>query len=113
MRYRPLEYKGTGGQGVFSGTWGHADRVTSYSNYNNNIFDGIDSAELMADPGHAIRSSGGAASFGAFGPHVHKGTTEVFSDTYGQGVPDGYQNDYGRNRVNEHRGVTSSKALNV
>jgi len=22
MRYRPLEYKGTDGQGVFSGTWG-------------------------------------------------------------------------------------------
>jgi hypothetical protein len=113
MRYRPNEYKGTAGQGVFSGSWGHADRTTSYSAYSNYIFDGLDSAKVLTGVGHAPRSSGGAATFGAFGPHVHKGLDLAMESGYGQAVPAGYANDYGRNRVNEHRGVTSSKALNV
>jgi len=34
-------------------------------------------------------------------------------DGFGQTVPAGFDNAYGRNRVNEYRGVTSAKALNI
>jgi len=113
MRYRPLEYKGTDGQGVFSGSWGHEDRVTSYSFYDQYNFDGVTSSETMTNVGHARRSSGGAATFGAFDPLVYKGVSPAFDSTYGQAVPAGYDHSYGHNRVGEHRGVPSATALSV
>ena len=113
-RFRPLEFKGVESQKVFGSDFGHADRETDYS-IQPLIFDGLDSAKAMDTTtlGHARRSEGGAVTFGAFDPYVHKGADLAMEDGFGQAIPDGYDNAYGRNRVNEHRGVTSSQALNI
>lgn len=113
MRYRPLEYKGTDGQGVFSGTWGHdADRETAYSGWSNIKFHGIGDPPL-ADPGHGRRSESDAATFGAFDPHVYKGIPAGPLEDPGVAPPVGYDNAYGKNRVNEWRGVPSANAINI
>lgn len=113
-RTKPLEHKGLPGAVVFPSGYGHTDRVTGYERYDNFKFDGIASAETLTDPGHAKRAigdSGTAATFGAFDPHINKGVSaQALAGTSG-GVPDGYDNEYGKNRVNEWHGVTASKAL--
>ncbi len=112
MRYRPLENKAAGNNKVFKSGFGHVDRVTSYSlvpPYSHSYkFQPLDVV------GHAARdidADGTANSFGRFGPHVNKGVTDEPLDRDGQTVPEGYDNEYGRNRVLEWQGIPSARAL--
>lgn len=113
-RFKPMEYKGLAGAKAFPAGFGHADRVSEYS-YNNNIFDGVASAKVLTNVGHGRRSEaqGAPATFGFFIPEAFQGvtSTQVFPAGYGQAIPAGYDNEYGRNRVKEFRGVPSAKAL--
>lgn len=113
-RYRPLEYRGLPGAAALNTvSLGHAPRVTSYSKYDNFIFDGV-GAEALASPGHARRSIGAVgapSSFGAFDPYVYKGVSTAALAGSSTTYPTGYDSEYGRNRVNEWRGAPSSRAL--
>lgn len=113
-RFKPMEYKGLAGAKAFPAGFGHADRVSEYS-YNNNIFDGVTSAKVLTNVGHAKRTEaqGAPATFGVFIPDAFQGvtSTQIFTSGYGQAIPAGYDNEYGRNRVKEFRGVPSAKAL--
>lgn len=110
-RYKPLEYKGLSGAKAFPSEFGHADRVSDYS-YNNNIFDGVTSAQIFANTGHAQRTDaeGAPNSFGFFQPAIHNGvsSTKVFAAGYGQANT---TSDYGREKVQEWYGVPSARAL--
>lgn len=113
-RYRPLEYKGIPGAAALNtSSLGHVVRVTDYSMYDNFTFDGVGVAPLAA-VGHVRRSVGSVGapdSFGSFDPYVRKG---VGSDALAgaSGVyPTDFDNEYGKNRVNEWRGVPSAQAL--
>ncbi len=110
-RFRPLEFKGLIGAKAFPSGYGHADRVSDYS-YNNYIFDGVNSANVFANTGHAARTeaAGAPATFGVFRPAEFKGVSSatVFASGYGQANVTG---DYGREKVQEWYGVPSSKAL--
>lgn len=112
FRYRPLENKAAGNNLVFKSGFGHDDRVTDYS-----LIDQYDDSEKqrrLDDPGHDIRAidaSGTASSFGYFNPWVYKGVGAApLADTT-QDVPEGYDNEYGHNRVLEWQGVPSAAAL--
>jgi hypothetical protein len=112
-RFKPQEFKGLAGASAFPSTFGHApDRVTSYSFYNNYIFDGVTSANIFSNTGHAQRTEaeGAPSSFGFFQPNQFKGvpSTVVFTSGYGQANTTG---DYGREKVKEFNGVASAKAL--
>jgi hypothetical protein len=113
-RYRPFEHKGLTGAKAFPASFGHADRVSEYS-YNNNLFDGVTSSKVLVNVGHGKRTDtqGAPATFGYFIPNEFLGvnSAKVFAAGFGQAIPTGYDNEYGRNRVKEHRGVPSSKAL--
>lgn len=113
-RFRPMEYKGLAGAAAFPSGFGHADRTSDYS-YNNYIFDGVSSANVFANTGHAPRTDaqGAPASFGSFRPDEYNGlaSTKVFTAGYGQAIPTDYDNEYGKNKVQEWRGVPSSRAL--
>lgn len=102
MRFRPLENKAAGNALVFKSGYG---RDVDWGYF---LFDGVDASEALADAGHARRSSGGAASFGAFDPHAFKGVGDGALDGAGQEAADRV---YGGERVNEWFGVTSAKAL--
>jgi hypothetical protein len=110
-RFQPKQYKGLAGAAVFSSGYGHADRTSDYS-YNNYIFDGVTSANIFANTGHAARTEadGAPASFGVFRPNEVHGVTSaaVFTADYGQANVTG---DYGREKVQEWYGVPSAKAL--
>lgn len=116
FRFRPLEYKGlTANSALATSSLGHApNRGKYYELYSNETFDGVTSAEQLGNPGHvrrAIGAAGTANSFGSFDPHVNKGvTTQPLADASGA-YPTTYDNEYGKNRVLEWRGVTSAKAL--
>jgi hypothetical protein len=114
FRYHPLENKAAGNNLAFRSGFGHADRVTDYSLLDQ--FDDTDRQRRLDDPGHAIRyvdAAGTANSFGYFNHYIYKGiTTPPLQDT-SQAVPDGYDNEYGHNRVMEWQGVTSAQALSV
>jgi len=112
-RFKPLEYKGLNGASAFPSGFGHAPRVdTEYSLYNNYIFDGVTSANVFANTGHAQRTEaeGAPSSFGFFQPSRFNGvaSTVVFTTGYGQ---DNVTGDYGREKVKEWYGVPSAKAL--
>jgi hypothetical protein len=113
-RFKPLEYKGLVGSVAFPSSFGHELRYNEYR-YNNNIFDGVTSANIFANTGHAPRTDaqGAPASFGLFRPDEPHfvASAAVFPSTFGQAYPTGYNNEYGKNRVQEWRGVASSKAL--
>jgi hypothetical protein len=104
-RTHPHENKAAGGQKVFSGTWGHADRVTSYSAYSNFVHDGVN-VEPLKNAGHARRFN--TTYGGASDPHRHQGVRTAMSGTVGQALPSGYDNDYGKNKVNEFQGIRSA-----
>ncbi len=104
-RFRPLEYKGTAGSAVFHN---HTQVTTDYALYSNFIYDGLESAEALKDPGHAIRYD--AAWGGPHRPYIHQGVTEAMADA-GQPLATDYDNEYGRNKPNEWRGVPSARAL--
>ncbi len=113
-RYRPYEYRGLEGARAFSSGYGHAaDRVNDYSLYSNYFFDGVASAEVFAGSyGHGPRTEaqGAAASFGLFRPTEFIGvaSAKVFPDGYGQANT---SSDYGRNKVQEYKGLTATRAL--
>jgi hypothetical protein len=113
MRFRPFESRALDGAKAFESSFGHQIRTTDYS-YNRR-YEHIYKFERMVNPGHAVRytsQSGAADSFGAFGPYTFKGAGDgAFGTSYGQTLPEGYDNLYGRNKVNEWRGVPSARAL--
>lgn len=121
LRFRPLENKAAGNALAFKSGYGHVDRVTSYS-----LIDQYDDTYRITHldaPGHTERSwgsadsapTGTAATFGKFDIYVYKGVTDhgMLASTRGTTIPTDAQSDYGRNKINEWRGVTSSKALDV
>jgi hypothetical protein len=113
-RFRPMEYKGISGAKAFPSSFGHEERENDYK-VRQYRFKGVTAAQVMTSVGHGPRTEaqGAPNSFGVFRPdephYVPSG--EVFTDGYGYGVPTTYDNAYGRNRVQEWRGVPSSKAL--
>lgn len=113
-RFSPDTFKGLSGAKAFPSDFGHADRSSDYS-YNNNIFDGVTSANVFLNTGHGPRTEaqGAPSSFGVFRPDEPHFVTSgaVFTATYGQAIPAGYDNAYGKNKVQEWRGLPSSKAL--
>lgn len=114
-RFRPLEFKGLEGAAAFPADFGQANEFFSEYSYNNYIFDGVASAEIFSGTGHAQRTEaeGAPSSFGYFIPAAFSGVTsaEVFTAGYGEAYPDGFDNEYGQNRIKEFRGVPSAKAL--
>lgn len=114
-RFRPYEYKGLAGSVAFPRDFGQANQYFSEYSYNNYIFDGVDSANVMANTGHAQRTEaqGAPSSFGYFIPAAFSGVQSavVFTAGYGEAYPTGYDNEYGQNRVKEFQGVPSAKAL--
>jgi len=111
-RFRPLEFKGLTGAAAFPRDFGQANQYFSEYSYNNYIFDGVDSAQVLTNVGHAQRTEAGGApnSFGYFIPSEFNGvvSTKVFTDGYGQA---NLTSDYGREKVKEWYGVPSAKAL--
>lgn len=112
-RFKPQEFKGLAGASAFPSTFGHAyNRTNDYALYDNYIFDGVPSANIFANTGHAQRTEaqGAPSSFGFFQPNEFKGvpSTVVFTSGYGQANTTG---DYGREKVKEFNGVASAKAL--
>jgi hypothetical protein len=112
-RFKPQEFKGLAGASAFPSTFGHAyNRANDYALYDNYIFDGVPSANIFANTGHAQRTEaqGAPSSFGFFQPNEFKGvpSTVVFTSGYGQANTTG---DYGREKVKEFNGVASAKAL--
>lgn len=117
MRYRPLENKAAGNNLVFKSVYGHAaltptTRVYSFDDYIQGTY-----RPALITGGHAVRgvdAAGTANSFGRFGPNTYQGVSDVILDNSTETYPtDANGGTYGRNKVNEWRGVTSSKALNV
>lgn len=112
-RYRPLEFKGLSGSAVFTSGYGHTflGRTFTYSLYSNDIYDGVPSGIVFTSTfGHARRFN--ATWGGAFDPYGNKGVTPQALAGGGQAVPaTATTSQYGHNRVNEWRGVPSSKAL--
>jgi hypothetical protein len=113
-RFRPQEFKGLAGAVAFPSNFGHADRESDYA-HSLYQFDGVDSANPLVDVGHGQRTDaeGAPNSFGYFVPAEFHGveSTTVFTAGYGQAYPTGYDNEYGKNRVQEFRGVPSARAL--
>lgn len=113
-RFNPDTFKGLSAAKAFPSDFGHALSYNEYR-YNNNLFDGVPSTNVFANTGHAPRTDaqGAPASFGLFRPdephYVPSG--KAIADGYGSGVPAEYNNEYGKNRVQEWRGIPSAKAL--
>jgi hypothetical protein len=112
-RFKPLQFKGLAGASAFPSGFGHEPyRVTTYSFYSNYIFDGVASANIFSNTGHAQRTEAGGApsSFGFFQPTEFHGvaSVKVFPTTFGQANTTG---DYGRKKIKEFNGVASAKAL--
>jgi hypothetical protein len=109
-RFKPLEYKGIAGMAAFPAGYGHApNRNLYYSEYNNYLFDGVPAADAFLNTGHAIRYN--RTYGGAFKPYVWQGTGVAAVANPGSPVPVGYNNPYGKNHVQEWRGVPSARAL--
>jgi len=111
-RFRPYENKGLEGAKAFPAGYGHAIRgdIFTYSNYSNYIYDGLAAVEALKSPGHAIRY--GLSYGGPFKPYINQGITPQALAGGGQAVPaTAIASNYGHNRVNEWRGLPSSKAL--
>ena len=111
MRGRPYELRATGGAKVFPTGYGHVDRLTSYSSYSNYIPDGLDNAQPLKAAGHLRRVNAGLSYGGAFDPLVNRGVSVAPMAKAGQVLPTGYTNPYGKNKVNEYRGLASTRAL--
>lgn len=120
FRYRPLENKAAGNNLVFKSAYGHAvltPQQRQESDYAEiDPYDDTYRQRRLDDPGHIIRdidAAGTANSFGYFNIYIYKGITEQPLEDTSQTVPEGHDNAYGHNRVNEWFGVTSAKALSV
>ncbi len=105
-----MTYKGLASAKAFGATYGHAVRDTDYSLYDHFEYNGVTSTQVMTAVGHAVRATSTMNSFGSFGPYVNKGVTVPMEDL-GQALPTDYDNEYGRNKVQEWRGVASARAL--
>ena len=114
VRFRPMEFKGLSGAVAFGTTFGHAERENEYK-LRQYTYKGVTSAKQLNNVGHAPRTDaqGAPNTFGVFRPEEEHGVTsaKVFNATFGQAIPAGYNNEYGKNKVQEWRGVASSKAL--
>lgn len=109
-RYRPFEFKGLAGAAVFPSNFGHAPfRNLYYSEYSNDIFDGVPSAITLTGGGHVRRFN--APWGGAFDPYANKGVSVQPFANPGKVAPADALSPYGHNRVREWRGVPSSRAL--
>jgi len=113
-RFRPSEFKGLSGAAVFGTGYGHVERENEYK-HRAYRFAGLSSAEAIKNAGHAPRTDaqGAPSTFGLFIPEENHGVPsgKVFDAAFGQAIPAGYNNAYGKNKVQEWRGVASSKAL--
>jgi hypothetical protein len=107
--------QGEGAQDIFD-DYGHEDRVTSYSLWEPWTYRGVTDTPLRdAGFGHVERgvdAPGTANSFGTLGLFVYHGTSARPLDDPGVALankPTG--NDHAFQRINEHKGVPSSRAL--
>jgi hypothetical protein len=110
-RFRPMEFKGLAGAKAFPSSFGHIERENEYK-HRVYTFAGVSSSLIFANTGHAVRTDaqGAPASFGVFRPDELHGVASaaVFAGTYGEPYT---PNNYGRQRVQEWKGVPSAKAL--
>lgn len=113
-RFNPDGYRGLEATRAFTATFGHELRYNEYR-YNNNIFDGVPSTDAFLNTGHGPRTEaqGAPNSFGVFRPDEPHfvASSKAMADGYGSGVPVGYDNAYGKNRVQEWRGIPAAQAL--
>lgn len=114
-RFRPMEYKGLSGAKAFPSSFGHVERENEYK-LRQYRFKGVASAKTLDDSGHAWKrteENGAPSSFGYFIPEEEHGvaSTKVFKVGYGQALPTDADNLYGKNKIQEWRGVASAKAL--
>lgn len=110
-RFRPMEFKGLTGAKAFPSSFGHVERENEYK-HRQYIFAGVTSSVVFANTGHAARTEaqGAPASFGYFRPEEEHGvaSAKVFTSGYGQAYA---ASDYGRQKVQEWKGIPSAKAL--
>lgn len=118
FRFHPLENKAAGNNLVFSDGYGHADRDVEYASFNNNLYQGLTGARVLATAslGHGLREygeDGVANSFGSFQPDVPHGINQALpTATLGQALPETHDESiYGHNKVGEWFGVPSAAAL--
>lgn len=113
-RFNPDSFRGLDVTKVFPSNFGHVLRYNEYR-YNNNLFDGVPSTDVFLNTGHGPRTEaqGAPNSFGLFRPDEPHfvPSSAAFNAAFGQGVPVGYDHNYGKNRVQEWRGIPSAKAL--
>jgi|GEM_PF-2025070 len=114
-RFRPMEYKGLTGAKAFPSTFGHIERENDYKTRQYR-FKGVASALVFANTGHSYGrtdAQGAPASFGFFLPDDYQGvaSAKIFPESYGQTIPTDYNHNYGKNKIQEWRGVASAKAL--
>lgn len=111
VRFRPMEYKGLSAVRAFPSAFGHAERENEYK-IRQYAFKGIDAARALNAPGHGPRTEaeGAPSTFGVFRPEEVHGVASatVFTSGYGQANTAG---EYGRYKVQEWKGVASTKAL--
>ncbi len=111
VRFRPMEYKGLTAVRAFPSSFGHEERENEYK-IRQYRFRGIDAARALNAPGHGPRTEaqGAPSTFGVFRPDEVQGVASatVFTSGYGQANTAG---DYGRYKVQEWKGVASTKAL--
>lgn len=101
--FKPWEYKGL--DEIFHDDYGHADDEEGpYATWSNWKFSGLDELQALDDPG---ANKVTAATFGAFHPweHESRAVSDGVLKDGGMDIPEGYDHPYGRNRVNEWRGV--------
>jgi hypothetical protein len=116
MRYRPLENKAVGSAKVFQPTYGMSVEERRARGYSFDDYSHDNRQNRLEDIGHTLRfigAAGTAATFGRFDPHVNKGVSAQPFDDFGQPLPEGYDNPYGRNRTLEWRGIPSAKAIKI
>lgn len=111
-RFRPMEFKGLSGAKAFPTTFGHIERENDYK-LRQYRFKGVASAEAFANTGHALGrtdAQGAPASFGYFIPEDYQGvaSAKIFPSGYGEAYT---PSDYGRQQVQQWKGVPSAKAL--
>jgi hypothetical protein len=110
-RFRPMEFKGLAGAKAFPTSFGHAERQNEYK-LRQYAFKGVASAVAFANTGHGARTDaqGAPASYGYFRPEEAQGvaSTKVFPASFGQ---PNTATEYGRQKVQEWKGIPSAKAL--
>ena len=110
-RFRPMEFKGLVGAKAFPTSFGHVERENEYK-LRQYAFKGVASAVAFANTGHGARTDaeGAPASYGYFRPEEEHGvaSAKVFPASFGQ---PNTATEYGRQKVQEWKGIPSAKAL--